>query len=63
MSSEHHFEPTPSQVSEMQAALFNLRDGLMRLKMSLLELAEMTDESGQRLAAAETEALLQRLRA
>lgn len=63
MSSEHHFDPSPAQVAEMQEALFSLRDGLMRLKMSLLELAEMTDEGGQRLAAAETEALLQRLRA
>jgi hypothetical protein len=63
MSSEHHFEPSPSQVTEMQEALFSLRDGLMRLKMSLLELAEMTDEGGQRTAAAETQALLRRLRA
>lgn len=63
MSSEHHFEPSPAQVAEMQDALFSLRDGLMRLKMSLLELAEMTDEGGQRAAAAETQALLQRMRA
>lgn len=63
MSSEHHFEPSPAQVTEMQEALFSLRDGLMRLKMSLLELAEMTDEGGQQFAAAETEALLKRLRA
>jgi len=47
----------------MQTALFSLRDGLMRLKMSLLELASMTDEEGQRLAAAETQALMARLRA
>jgi len=52
-----------AQVAEMQSALFNLRDGLMRLKMSLLELASMTDEEGQRRAAAETAALMQRLRA
>ena len=63
MSTERHVEPTAAQVAEMQNALFSLRDGLMRLKMSLLELATMTDEQGQRLAAAETEALLQRLRA
>lgn len=63
MSTDRHVPPTPDQVAEMQAALFNLRDGLMRLKMSLLELASMTDEEGQRMAAAETEALLQRLRA
>jgi hypothetical protein len=63
MSAERHVEPTVAQVAEMQSALFNLRDGLMRLKMSLLELASMTDEEGQRTAAAETQALLQRLRA
>jgi len=63
MSTERHVEPTAAQVAEMQNALFSLRDGLMRLKMSLLELATMTDEQGQRLAAAETEALMQRLRA
>lgn len=63
MSTDRHVEPTPAQVAEMQTALFSLRDGLMRLKMSLLELAAMTDEQGQRIAAAETEALLQRLRA
>lgn len=63
MSTERHIEPTAAQVAEMQSALFNLRDGLMRLKMSLLELASMTDEEGQRRAAAETAALMQRLRA
>jgi hypothetical protein len=63
MSSDSHFEPSPAQVAEMQEALFSLRDGLMRLKMSLLELAEMTDEVGQSFAAAETDALLKRLRA
>lgn len=62
MSSDSHFEPSPAQVAEMQEALFNLRDGLMRLKMSLLELAEMTDEGGQRFAEAETDALLKRLK-
>jgi len=63
MSAERQVEPTAAQVAEMQTALFNLRDGLMRLKMSLLELASMTDEEGQRLAAAETQALMARLRA
>ncbi len=63
MSAERQIEPTAAQVAEMQTALFNLRDGLMRLKMSLLELASMTDEEGQRLAAAETQALMARLRA
>nr|WP_315195955.1 hypothetical protein [uncultured Aquabacterium sp.] len=63
MSSERHIEPSPAQVAEMQEALFSLRDGLMRLKMSLLELASMTDEEGQRVAAEQTQALIQRLRA
>jgi len=63
MSSERHIEPSPAQVAEMQEALFSLRDGLMRLKMSLLELASMTDEEGQRVAAEQTQALMQRLRA
>ncbi len=63
MSAERQVEPTAAQVAEMQTALFNLRDGLMRLKMSLLELASMTDEEGQRLAAAEMQALMTRLRA
>ena len=63
MSSERHIEPSAAQVAEMQEALFSLRDGLMRLKMSLLELASMTDEEGQRVAAEQTQALIQRLRA
>ncbi len=63
MSSERHIEPSAAQVAEMQEALFSLRDGLMRLKMSLLELASMTDEEGQRVAAEQTQALMQRLRA
>lgn len=63
MSSERHIEPSPAQVAEMQEALLSLRDGLMRLKMSLLELASMTDEEGQRVAAEQTQALMQRLRA
>ena len=63
MSTERHVEPTAAQVAEMQTALFSLRDGLLRLKMSLLELASMTDEEGQRRAAAEMQALMARLRA
>ncbi len=63
MSIERHNEPTSDQVAEMQMALFTLRDGLMRLKMSLLDLASMTDEEGMRYAAAETDSLMQRLRA
>jgi hypothetical protein len=63
MSTERHNEPTADQVAEMQTALFTLRDGLMRLKMSLLDLASMTDEEGLRRATAETDLLMQRLRA
>lgn len=63
MSVDRQAQPTPDQVAEMQTALFHLRDGLMRLKMSLLELAAITDEEGQRLAAQETDALIARLRA
>jgi hypothetical protein len=55
-------EPSQAQLHEVQAALFNLRDGLMNLKMSLQELAFMTDEDAQRTAKSETENLLMRLR-
>lgn len=55
-------EPSQTQLHEVQAALFNLRDGLMNLKMSLQELAFMTDEDAQRLAKSETDNLLMRLR-
>ena len=63
MSIHREHTPSPEQVAEMQAALFSLRDGLMRLKMSLQELACLTDEEGQRMAAMETQSLLSRLRA
>jgi hypothetical protein len=55
--------PDPAQIAEMQSALFTLRDSLMNLKMSLLDLAAMTDEQVQRHAEIETENLLARLRA
>jgi len=60
----HHNAPEPSQtqLQEVQAALFNLRDGLMNLKMSLQELAFMTDENAQREAMTEAENLIMRLR-
>lgn len=60
----HHTPPEPSQtqLQEVQAALFSLRDGLMNLKMSLQELAFMTDENAQREAMAEAENLIMRLR-
>ena len=55
-------EPSKTQLLEVQTALFALRDGLMNLKMSLQELAFMTDEAAQREAQAETDSLLMRLR-
>jgi len=62
MSGHTPFDPTPSQIAEMQSALFTLRDSLMNLKMSLLDLAAMTDEQSQRHAELETSSLLARLR-
>ncbi|KGM39441.1 hypothetical protein JY96_03815 [Aquabacterium sp. NJ1] len=62
MSQHNTPEPSQTQLQEVQAALFNLRDGLMNLKMSLQELAFMTDETAQREAMAEAENLIMRLR-
>ncbi|MBI5926326.1 MAG: hypothetical protein HY836_12075 [Aquabacterium sp.] len=60
----HHNTPdsNQNQLLEVQAALFSLRDGLMNLKMSLQELAFMTDETAQREAMTEAENLIMRLR-
>lgn len=55
-------QPNSHQLADVQAALFSLRDGLMNLKMSLLELACMTDEQAQRQARDEAETLMARLR-
>lgn len=62
MSHNNAPEPSQAQLLEVQAALFSLRDGLMNLKMSLQELAFMTDESAQREAIAEADNLFMRLR-
>jgi hypothetical protein len=62
MTTPAHPEPNQTQLLEVQSALFNLRDGLMNLKMSLQELAFMTDEAAQRQAQSETDNLLLRLR-
>ncbi len=62
MTTPAHPEPSQAQLLEVQSALFNLRDGLMNLKMSLQELAFMTDEAAQRHAQSETDNLLLRLR-
>ncbi len=55
-------DPSQSQLLEVQTALFNLRDGLLNLKMSLQELAFMTDEAAQREAMNEAQNLIARLR-
>jgi hypothetical protein len=62
MSSPYTPEPNQAQLLEVQTALFNLRDGLLNLKMSLQELAFMTDEAAQTQAVTETNNLLLRLR-
>jgi hypothetical protein len=62
MSTNHNPEPSQTQLHEVQTALFNLRDGLMNLKMSLQELAFMTDEDAQRQAHSEAQNLFHRLR-
>jgi hypothetical protein len=62
MSNDQGAQPNSHQLAEVQAALFNLRDGLMNLKMSLIELACMTDDNVQRHAQTEADSLLRRLR-
>jgi hypothetical protein len=62
MSANQHPEPNQAQLLEVQTALFNLRDGLMNLKMSLQELAFMTDEDAQVQARRQADDLLSRLR-
>ncbi len=62
MSDKQHPEPNQTQLLEVQAALLNLRDGLMNLKLSLQALAFITDESVQRDAQLEADNLFVRLR-
>lgn len=50
------------QFLDMQAMLIKLRDGLLNLSASLQELAMVSDDDAMRLARAETEELLARLR-
>ena len=53
----------PKQMVDVQSALFELHDGLMSLKASLLELARHHEEEAARhIAQQETDALLARLR-
>jgi hypothetical protein len=62
MSDKQQPEQSQAQLLEVQAALFHLRDGLLNLKLSLQELAFMTDENVQRQAQAEADHLFMRLR-
>lgn len=62
MSNQYNPEQSQAQLLEIQAALFNLRDGLLNLKLSLQELAFMTDEGIQQQARIEADSLLMRLR-
>jgi hypothetical protein len=54
--------PQSNQILDMQAALFELRDRLMNLKMSLQDLACIHDEQGQHQAQLEASRLLERVR-
>lgn len=62
MNSEDPGDVRHVQLLQMQEALFNLRDGLMNLSLSLRELSFASDLEGQRQANDHTEELLQRLR-
>ncbi len=62
MSNDHTPQASANQMLEVQAALFNLRDGLMNLKLSLQELAFMNDETVQAQAKEAANDLFSRLR-
>ncbi|MBC7699992.1 hypothetical protein [Aquabacterium sp.] len=62
MHDEERSEQMRQKLLDMQAALFNLRDGLVNLSLSLQELSLLTDETAQREASQETDDLLLRLR-
>lgn len=63
MSSHGHEQPSHPDPESIQVALNALRDSLMNLKMSLLELAASSDPGMQQLAQQTTDELLARLRA
>ncbi len=63
MSEQQGQAPQEPQMLDVQSALFELRDRLMHLKLSLQDLACMHDEHAQRQASHEVEALMSRLRA
>ncbi len=62
MSSNSNQPPEQAPHGGIQDSLFALRDSLMNLKMSLLELAEFSDEQAQQFAQEETQQLMSRLR-
>jgi hypothetical protein len=62
MHDEERAELMRKQLLDMQSALFDLRDGLVNLSLSLQELACLTDETIQRDASEETNDLLARMR-
>ena len=61
MHDEERSEQMRLKLLDMQAALFNLRDGLVNLSLSLQELSFLTDENAQREASQETADFLLRL--
>ena len=61
MHDQERPEFTKQELLDMQAALFNLRDGLVNLSLSLQELAFLTDEKAQKQASVEADGLLFRL--
>lgn len=63
MSSHPNAPQGKHDISEVQSALFDLHEGLMSLKASLLELARTHEEEiAMQHARVETEALMARLR-
>ncbi len=62
MSNAGNQPPAQPPHGGIQDSLFALRDSLMNLKMSLLELAEFSDSQAQQFAQEETQQLLSRLR-
>ena len=62
MSSNSNHSSALPDADDVQNALFALRDSLMNLKMSLLELAASSDPHMQQMAQEATDELLARLR-
>jgi hypothetical protein len=62
MPSQPDSPAMPASSDDIQDALFSLRDSLMHLKMSLLDLAASTDPDMQQMAQDATNNLLSKLR-